>query len=214
MRILFCNIAWMKFYKGANDDDKPVNGGSYIKKHGTGGEENNFLPVEAEDGNTYCYGFVETKSTAGNKSNELHIEKIEGCELLKQEETVEDVLVVFCARPDRGKEKTYTCVVGWYRHATVLRNYDCVTLEYDGQEEEHWYNIVTEEKDVVLLPAGARNRRTLWWVPRANEQGFGFGQANVWFPVNLESDAAKKYIDKLVSQIETYDGENWIDRYE
>ena len=32
MRILFCNIAWMKEYRGNEDGkDTPLNGGSYVK---------------------------------------------------------------------------------------------------------------------------------------------------------------------------------------
>lgn len=34
MRILFCNIAWMKYYNGITDDDKPENGGSWVKENG------------------------------------------------------------------------------------------------------------------------------------------------------------------------------------
>lgn len=30
MKILFCNIAWMKKYRGVTDHDIPVNGGSYV----------------------------------------------------------------------------------------------------------------------------------------------------------------------------------------
>lgn len=32
MRILFCKIAHMKYYKGICGNDKPYNGGDYVKK--------------------------------------------------------------------------------------------------------------------------------------------------------------------------------------
>ena len=49
MRILFCNIAWMNYYKGIIwGKDEPQNGGS---------EESGYPKGE------YCLGFVETKST-------------------------------------------------------------------------------------------------------------------------------------------------------
>ncbi|WP_277407741.1 hypothetical protein [Lacrimispora xylanisolvens] len=214
MRILFCNIAWMKSYKGANPDDVPVNGGSHVKKTKTANEEFNFLPLEDENGDYFCYGSVETKSTNGKNPNELHIEKIQGCKNLEKEESVDDVLVVFCARPDRGNEKSNTNVVGWYWHATVYRNYQYITLCTETEEFEQAFNITTRKENAVLLPGGLRMRRTLWWAPRANEQGYGIGNANVWFPVNLKSDEAKNYITKIVKQIEEYDGENWIDKYE
>ena len=41
----------------------------------------------------YCLGFVETKHNKEG-SNELHIEKIRGCELLKNDSEAKDVLVV------------------------------------------------------------------------------------------------------------------------
>ena len=42
MKILFCKIACMKYYKGTCDKDIPYNGGSFVKEHGYGYEENNF----------------------------------------------------------------------------------------------------------------------------------------------------------------------------
>ena len=34
MRILFCNIAWMNYYKGIiQGKDEPQNGGSYVKEN-------------------------------------------------------------------------------------------------------------------------------------------------------------------------------------
>ncbi len=97
MRILFCKIASMKYYKGVQEGiDEPHNGGSYVAENGRGMEERNFLSVfDRFEKETYCRGFVETKSTVKDRKNELHIENIRGCELLKKEDTVEDVLVVW-----------------------------------------------------------------------------------------------------------------------
>lgn len=214
MRILFCNIAWMKLYKGVSPNDMPVNGGSYVKQTQTANEEFNFLPLEDENGDFYCYGSVETKSKEGRVPNELHIEKIVGIDsLYKDEESIDDVLVVFCARPDRGAEKSDSNIVGWYEHATVYRNYQFVTLcSEDG--EERAYNILTKKENAVLLPVALRCRRTLWLAPRANEQSYGFGRANVWYPCISNSDSAHYYISKIVKQIKDYDEDNWIDKYE
>lgn len=52
-KVIFCNIAWMKYYKGELEDDKPINGGEYVKKYGEAVETTNFI-----DYNHYCYGFV------------------------------------------------------------------------------------------------------------------------------------------------------------
>lgn len=58
------------------------------------------MPFSKEAGypeGEYCLGFVETKSTNGETSNQLKIEKIDGCEACKNETQVDDVLVVYCA---------------------------------------------------------------------------------------------------------------------
>ena len=47
MRILFCNIAWMKEYRGNEDGkDTPLNGGSYVDETGDAHEKYNFTPSE------------------------------------------------------------------------------------------------------------------------------------------------------------------------
>ena len=126
MKILFCNIAWMDYYKGiVNGIDEPKNGGSYVAENGDAHEAYNFECVKLGEDvgypeGEYCLGFVETKATNGNTRNQLNIEKIAGCELCKKENEVDDVLVVYCAKyPDSLVQETY--VVGWYKHATVYR---------------------------------------------------------------------------------------------
>ena len=55
MKVLFCNIAWMREYTGNEDGkDKPIHGGEYVKY--------NFSPMyfNGED-EAYCLGFYETK---------------------------------------------------------------------------------------------------------------------------------------------------------
>ena len=49
MRILFCKIAHMKYYKGICNNDKPYNGGDYVKKTGKANEQYNFAPVSVDD---------------------------------------------------------------------------------------------------------------------------------------------------------------------
>ena len=129
MRILFCNIAWMDYYQGIiSGKDEPRNGGAYVLENNDAHEKYNFQSIyltEKDNGypdGRYCVGFVETKSTNGKTVNQLNIEKIEGCAALKRESEVDDVLVIYCAKyPDSFTNETY--VVGWYKHATVYRNY-------------------------------------------------------------------------------------------
>ena len=98
MRILFCKISSMKYYKGTCKQDEPQFGGRFVEENGYGHEEFNFLPIEMEGvSEPECVGFVEPKSNRGVR-NTLHIEKIEGCEALKKEPCVDDVLVIWCAK--------------------------------------------------------------------------------------------------------------------
>lgn len=73
MRVLFCNIAWMKEYRGNEDGkDTPLNGGSYVDETGDAHEKYNFTPVnmEGREG-LYCLGFFETKSHNGKDVNQM-----------------------------------------------------------------------------------------------------------------------------------------------
>ena len=201
MKILFCKISWMKYYKGVQAGlDEPKNGGSYVKEHGEGHECFNFEAVLDPDGTEWCLGFVETKETRANKRNELHFEKIDGCELLKNEPFVDDVLVVWCATGDRD-----TSVVGWYNNATVFRRYE--ELEFDNGYIQS-YNVLARKEDCVLLPWTDRTERK-WETRVAKKHGFGFGQSMVWY---AQEEKAQPYLKKLVDDILSYNGENWIDR--
>ena len=202
MRILFCNIARMKYYKGIVPGvDEPKFGGAYVAQTGDAGEQYNFAPLKTDTGE-FCFGMVETKSTSVGKSNQLHIERLEGVSRSAGE--ANGVLVVWCATHHHSE----AVVVGWYRNATVLRNYDRIRIDYeDGGWEEQTYNVLADAGDCVLLPEGERNRRC-WWVPRKRvTRSFGFGQANVWF---AEEESAEDYVHALAEQIKRYQGENWL----
>lgn len=205
MKILFCQVADMKYYKGSCDDDIPKRCGPFVEENGYGGEEFNFKPIFTHCGE-YCFGFFEPKSTNKETVNTLHIEKIEGCQNLKDDKFVRDVLVVWCALAYANE----MVVVGWYKNATVYRSMQeyFIDGQPDGITRTQSYNMVAKADDCVLLPATGIRRR--WSVPIAKKKGYGFGRSFVWYP-NKEN--AKEYIKNLVQKIENYDGENWLDRY-
>ncbi|MDE7122002.1 MAG: hypothetical protein K2O42_07570 [Oscillospiraceae bacterium] len=117
--IIFARLTDMKYYKGITDDDKPVNGGSYVSETSYAHECHNFEVVEKEDdGKEYCFGFAQL---LGRNNPQLHIEKIIGCETFKNEEFVDNVIVVFCSTPDNDKSRAMR-VVGFYKNATVYRH--------------------------------------------------------------------------------------------
>jgi hypothetical protein len=205
MRVLFCKISNMKYYKGACNDDVPMYGGAFVDEWGYGHEEFNFKPITNENKeDARCFGFVEPKSNKGTR-NTLHIEKIEGCTAMKKAEFVEDVLVVWCAKREKGD----ITVVGWYKNAVVYRDLEEYTLLWDnGEEEERYFNVEAYPEDCVLLPASERTRE--WYVPVSKVHGFGFGQSMIWYPNVPEAQA---YLERLVEKIENYKGENWLNRY-
>lgn len=172
LRILFCNIAWMDYYKGiVPGKDEPKGGGSYVKENLDAHEKYNFdIVFLSKDAGypegEYCLGFVETKSTNGKTRNQLKIEKIDGCEACKNKIQVDDVLVVYCALYPYAIEKE-TYVVGWYKHATVYRDYEVIRFPVDNDKYyEQAYNAIAKREDCVLLPGSARRKATEWKVPR------------------------------------------------
>lgn len=216
VKILFCNIAWMLYYKGLIPGEvEPSSGGEYVRKTGDAHEKFNFLPVDLTfadkslpDGR-YCLGFVETKATGKEKANQLHIERIAGCSACGSEPAVDDVLVVYCAT---HPAHSFTTVVGWYRNATVFREYQAAEFE-DGIQN---YNAIAKAEDCVLLPAPVRSRRTLWNIPRRNcGAAFGFGRSNVWFATGDEGneELLSKFLKELEKNILGYHGENWLDKH-
>ena len=145
-QLLFCNITYMKYYNGDDENDRPVHGGKYVDKTGDAYEKNNFR--EETDG--YYYGFVETKYNDGYESGKypkkIHIEKINS--QYKGKEYIENVTVVFCAKSDILDT---TVIVGWYKNATVYRERKTI---YGRQ-----YNIKAKVEDSYLIPV--INRITL-----------------------------------------------------
>ena len=207
MKVIFCKISGMKYYKGVCEQDVPYNGGKFVEENGYGHEEFNFLPIELEGvEEIMCVGFVEPKSNQG-KRNTIHIEKIEGCSAYKNEPYVDDVLIVWCATREKGD----ITVVGWYKHATVFRCVqEWVKLLLDGTEEERGYNVLADAKNCTLLPEPDRNQH-IWSVPSARyTKSFGFGQSMVWYPTE---EAAKAYLNRLLDNINNYQGENWLHKY-
>lgn len=196
MKILFCKTAHMRYYKGVKEfNDKPYNGGAFVAENGYGGEEYNFKVFDVNS-NKKCLGFVETKSTNGRDMNQLHIEKISGCE--KNDPKEENVLVVWCATADTNE----SVIVGWYKNATVYRS-----VQYDEVNERE-YNISANAKDCVLLPDNGTRRMLKWRAATAKRmKSYGFGQSLVWYPNQKE---AENYLNELLKNIDDFDSENWL----
>ena len=152
-KVVFCEIAWMKYYSGVSEDDQPVNGGKYVKENKEGGEIYNFAPY-----NHQCYGYVM------HQGEELHIERYD--KILRDFDEVRDMTVVWVASDGKSSK-----IVGWYEHATMYRFWQQF---YDSLYCGDWrnsYNFVAEEKDCYLLDEKDRS----FVVPRAPLAGKGKG---------------------------------------
>lgn len=214
MRILFCNIAWMLYYKGSRKGvDDLIGGGSFVDENQDGSESHNFDPflLIHEDGEEeeVCRGFVVTKKSRSGADQALHIERLEGCEALRTVDSVEDVLVIYCAAHPFNN---FTSIVGWYRGATVYRYYQEGVNEDDGNYIR-LYNAVAPRENCVLLPVQER-RPVMWKVPRRQTgASYGFGQANIWFAEGREENKLlDRFLTRIVNQIENYNGENWVNQ--
>ena len=142
-----------------------------------------------------------------NKTSQLHIEKINGCQLSKNEESVDGVTVVWCAKPDNIYGRR---VVGWYKDATVYR---CPQYELRNEREQE-FNFIAKKENCVLLPEKER-LSSKWIVPSSGHNGydFGFGRSNLWYAQGTENNSRlKRYIERLSAKIGKYNGENWIDK--
>lgn len=207
-KVLFCNIAWMKYYQGTTEDDIPVNGGEFVDKNHDANESLNFLPIilseDKENERTVLLGSYETKATNGVTVNQTHIEKIAGCQSLAKALYAKGILVIWCATSPRGENR----VVGWYKNATVYRHYEAIPIDCeDGSTFDRVFNVTCNIEDAVLLPEAER-KKSEWRVPRKNGKNdvrFGFFRANVWYASEPE---AEDYVKNLVSNINGFTGEN------
>ena len=178
-KIIFCNIAWMKKYRGMTEDDKPVNGGKFVNETGTAYECYNFFPV-----NHFCYGYFQ------NNGQQLNLKRID--KNIGNSEVVQDVTVVWVANRK---------IVGWYEKAEVFRYWQSFNEpEFDENHKDwdHWCK--SREENVFLIPPEKRN----FSVPSSaqNGPGKGMGQANIWYADSYWAQeifvlAVEKYLEAL-----------------
>lgn len=207
--IIFARIADMKYYKGITDIDTPENGGAYVKDTGMAHECYNFDAVKMGDGKEICFGFSMLMGASKTKNPQLHIEKIVGCESFKQAEAVDGVTVVWVSKSQRSKTMR---VVGFYRNATVFRNYQ--ELEFENGYIQT-FSFAADTKNCELLPYSERHSNSAWYVPMSQKNGssFGFGRSNIWYAgSDTNNEKEIQYVERMLKNIEHYQGENWIDR--
>ena len=91
-------------------------------------------------------------------------------------------------------------------------------IRFPSDDEEGYYdqayNAIAKKEDCVLLPRPVRRKANKWKVPRKSKGvAYGFGQSNVWFAQGKEdNEYLRNFLNRIVNQIEEYDGENWLDK--
>jgi len=187
MKILFCNIGWMRDYNGINGDSIE-RGGSY-NDNSTGHEVCNFSVVRG-----HVFGYVQP-------TGQIKIEKL-GAE--KRDSSVTGVTVVWTAGPATGG----TAVVGWFKNATVYRDPQVLIHPTKIQVENNLdsYRISARAEDATLLSVEERDLI----IPRAVKGGIG--QSNVWYADQPES---KQHVARVLRLINSGCNQELpdIDRY-
>ena len=175
-RMIFFRTGWMNRYRGLDGDD--IHGGdAFVKQNGFGYEIFNF-----QEFNGQIYGYVPVIE----KAPRININNLGAT---NAEEHVPNVLVVWTARSPQRNEGIY--VVGWYRNATVHREYQEPPQGAGRHHAGHdcGYFVTADEHEVVLLPPDKRVFRVL-----------GGGRSSIWYAEGIDHEDFKnnllKYINK------------------
>jgi hypothetical protein len=178
MRILMCNVCWMKRYAGVSKDDIPRHGGEYVRQHGYGHEAINFMPHAG-----FFYGFVQLRT------GRININRIDP----NAGDKVDNVLVVWRARSNEG-----AVVVGWYRDATVYRDLQEPisrrSFTYKGKTIQPRWVVKARASQCFLVPPHQR----VFKVP-VTHKGFG-SQSFVSF-LEASTREVKEFKKQLLNYI-------------
>lgn len=197
----------MKYYRGITSEDIPVSNAAYVKETGNAHEAYNFDAIEL-DGEKVCLGFVMLIGNSATSELQIRIENIVGTNNLKNDEEIEGVTVVWCAKNPYGKNMR---VVGFYKNATVYRH--TRQAEFQDSNYVQYFNFICKEEDCVLLPYAERNKFE-WFIPASGRGGynFGFGRSNIWFANSKdENDKADAFLRRMQENIMNYSGENLME---
>jgi len=177
MTLLFCNVGWMERYQGLGFGDTISGGGAFVKEEGRGHEVCNFSDVNGD-----FYGYVQPPG------QQIDIDRI-GAD--PEDESISGVTVVWTAtRPTGG-----TAVIGWYKEATVFRNYQKFPTKPKQQRQNRidGFWIKATSSNAKLLAVDERTCE----IPRQVKGGMG--QANIWYADSPQSALIVKSVNDLLS---------------
>ena len=179
MEILICRVAWMPYYR--SNEESAIGGGAFVAAGNVPHESLNFLPVD----DTY-YGYVKYE---GQK---LGIGRLGAS---RGDDTVTDVLVVFCAeQPETGD----FLVAGWYTDATLYRH----RIWRPNPRRQ----VSFKTDDATLVAESERCFR----IPRARDTPpsdiGGIGMSNIWYGLNNEAaqdnEEVQAFRERLIAHID------------
>jgi hypothetical protein len=154
----------MERYQGLRAGDQISGGGAYVKKEGRGHEVCNFSPD-----NGTLYGYVQAPGAQVN---------LDRLGANSGDDSITATVVWTATRPGGG-----TTIVGWYKDATVFRDYQKFDKAPRTQSQNgiDGYRITAPAGGATLLPVDAR----VFEIPRQVKGGMG--QSNVWYADSPES---------------------------
>ncbi|MCB2309709.1 hypothetical protein LGL55_01085 [Clostridium tagluense] len=186
MRIIFCNVTWLKNYIGVSEDNK-------LSKISGGEKDGNNEVYESynfQDYNGKCYGYV------SNRGGSLHLERFEKATV--NDDSVDNVLVIWVAKQAKTGKNV---IVGWYKNAT-LHKYSQEFYPYGGIGRDLYFSMEARSKECFLLPESER----AFEIPRSIivEKDMGMEKPNIWY---AESGYAKTmFIPKVLEFMQSYKG--------
>jgi 5-methylcytosine-specific restriction enzyme A len=204
MPLLFCNISWMREYKGHHridgQEDQPRRGGKFVVKFGVAHECCNFLPEE----NGIVYGHVETWRGDIKKGQDTQI-KIENLGANRGALHVDGVDVVWTATHESGGKR----VVGWYRNARIYRfrqkHEEGYPTEQHGRDKVSSYRIIARQEDVHLI---AEHQRNLLLDRNRNRTGWP-GESSTFYPSLHEDNLdLTDFLEQLNNELIGHENEN------
>ncbi len=188
MRILFCNIVWMKKYQGITDADKPKYFGTYVVEQDAKADIFNFSEYNGK-----CYGYVRNDGDLilpGHLTQDYRDE-------YENRDSIGEFLIVWCSFADKNTAR----IVGWYRNAVIFKK-EQYQPSFTNPEYELDYFFNADSNNCVLLPVDQRTFR----IEKSAKagKGKGFGREDIWLADSLY--AKEELIPAVIAYIESYAG--------
>ena len=185
MKLLMCNVAWMREYKGITATDYPINGGEFIEENGYGHEVLNF-----KKNANYVYGYVQARKGT------IDINRLDE----DADEYVDNVLVVWRARSVEG-----SVVIGWYKDARIYRKEQDPNsqrfFDFNGITYHPGWHIRAKYSNATLIPSSQRS-----FIVPVTHKGFGSQTFVSYLQHNSsEVDQFKQQLSEYIERVEAGD---------